>query len=146
MVGSPDFYAVLGLEPDASGAEIRRAYRSLLRSHHPDTRPVPATAAQASQERELLARITDAHAVLADPVQRARYDHRSTGHQPRERPATGEGPSHEPTNGSASTRGSGVSWPVPPHGQPPIVVGPLRWEPPHQGSNPRGNHTEGVFG
>jgi len=138
MVGSPDFYAVLGLEPDATGAEIRRAYRSLLRNHHPDTRPVPATAAQASQERGLLAQITDAHAVLADPVQRARYDHRSTGHQPRERPATGEGPSHGhgPTDGSATTGASGVSWPVPPHGQPPIVVGPLRWEPPHQGPTP----------
>lgn len=125
MADSPDFYAVLGLTPDATGDDIRRAYRALLRSHHPDTRPVPATAAQASQERELLARIADAHAVLADPVQRAGYDHSSTRHQPKQRPATGEeGPSHGPAGGS------GVSWHPPPHRQPPIVVGPLRWEPP----------------
>ena len=124
MGGSQDFYAVLGLTPDATSDEIRRAYRALLRSHHPDTRPVPATAAQASQERELLARITDAHAVLADPVQRARYDHSSTGHQPEQRPATGEeGPNYGPGGGS------GVSWHPAAHRQPPIVVGPLRWEP-----------------
>ena len=33
-----DLYAILGVPPDATLAEIGHAYRSLLRRHHPDTR------------------------------------------------------------------------------------------------------------
>jgi DnaJ like chaperone protein len=32
-----DAYAVLGLAESASGADIKRAYRALIRKHHPDT-------------------------------------------------------------------------------------------------------------
>src|SRR4030095_13045867 len=38
----PDLYAILGLAPSATQAEISHAYRSLLRQHHPDTR-APST-------------------------------------------------------------------------------------------------------
>jgi len=34
----PDPYDVLGISPDATQAEISRAYRALLRHYHPDTR------------------------------------------------------------------------------------------------------------
>ncbi len=39
-----DLYAALGLTPKASRTEITRAYRALLREHHPDaarTRSTP---------------------------------------------------------------------------------------------------------
>lgn len=37
MVGSPpDPYVVLGLQPDASPQEIKAAYRTLVKLHHPD--------------------------------------------------------------------------------------------------------------
>lgn len=38
MGREPDLYAALGVPPDASPAEIARAYRRLVRAHHPDTR------------------------------------------------------------------------------------------------------------
>src|SRR5947209_17111245 len=64
-----DFYAELGVAPDASPAEITHAYRSLLRQHHPDTRtgdlPSPP---------ERLHRILAAYTVLRDPARRAAYD------------------------------------------------------------------------
>jgi len=34
----PDFYAVLGVAPDADAREVARAYRRRLREAHPDTR------------------------------------------------------------------------------------------------------------
>lgn len=32
-----DPYAILGVQPDASDEEVKRAYRKLVREHHPDT-------------------------------------------------------------------------------------------------------------
>ncbi|WP_157875326.1 J domain-containing protein [Arthrobacter sp. PAMC 25486] len=114
MTAAPDFYAVLHLAPDATTGDVGRAYRSLLRRHHPDTAPVTATPAHARRERELLQEIMDAHAVLADPVQRALYDRQLAG------AASGPGPSAR----------APVSRPATSFVQPAIIVGPLWWEPP----------------
>lgn len=128
MRGLPDLYAVLHLNPEATAADIQRAYRSLMRRHHPDTRPAPATQAQASQERDLLTQIMNAHAVLGDPIQRASYDHDLTGNQLRQ--ATGPG---DEVSRSAPSKGTRVYRPhAPQYGRPPLIVGPLRWAPPHE--------------
>lgn len=37
MTDQPDPYAVLGVEPDATPAEISAAYRAAVRACHPDT-------------------------------------------------------------------------------------------------------------
>ncbi|SVA77786.1 uncharacterized protein METZ01_LOCUS130640, partial [marine metagenome] len=39
MVGKRDYYEVLGVARDATGSEIKRAFRSLARKHHPDKNP-----------------------------------------------------------------------------------------------------------
>lgn len=67
MTESPDYYATLRVRPDASQQEISRAYRALMRSHHPDMDGGTAP------EGELL-RIMQAFSVLRDPERRAAYD------------------------------------------------------------------------
>lgn len=129
MRSSPNLYAVLHLDPQATPAEVRRAYRSLLRRHHPDTRTTPAATGHAATEHEMLTQIMHAHAVLADPVRRARYDHNllsSQTRQPTER--RDEGTGQDLTHGLHEGRA-----PAAPHERPWIIVGPLRWEPPRQG-------------
>lgn len=61
-----DFYAVLGVAPDASPDEIRRAYRHRARSLHPDV------AGPASEEE--FKRVGHAYEVLSQPEERTRYD------------------------------------------------------------------------
>ncbi|WP_110503219.1 J domain-containing protein [Arthrobacter livingstonensis] len=129
MRSSPDLYAVLHLAPQATPAEVRRAYRSLLRRHHPDARPAPATQGEVATEHEMLTQIMDAHAVLADPIRRARYDHNLPGSQIR-----------QPTDRRDEDSGEdlihvehGYRPPAAPHERPSIIVGPLRWGPPRQG-------------
>ncbi|MFJ6419332.1 DnaJ domain-containing protein [Paeniglutamicibacter sp. NPDC091659] len=114
MQGASDFYVVLGLESRATDHDIARAYRSLLRQHHPDTAPSPSTRGEEGRERELLAEIMEAYAVLSDPARRNRYDrNRQTPTEPFPGPKL-----REPGPGSAA--GGGMS----------LKISPLRWESP----------------
>jgi molecular chaperone DnaJ len=63
-----DFYAVLGVSPDASADEVKKAYRKLARQYHPDANAGDATAERRFKE------IGEAYAVLSDPEQRQQYD------------------------------------------------------------------------
>ncbi|MBE7370323.1 DnaJ domain-containing protein [Dermacoccus abyssi] len=63
-----DFYATLGVAQDASEDEIKKAYRKLARTWHPDKNPGDAAAEQKFKD------IGEAHQVLADPEQRQQYD------------------------------------------------------------------------
>jgi molecular chaperone DnaJ len=63
-----DFYAVLGITPEASADDVKKAYRKLARQHHPD-----ANAGDASAERRFK-EVGEAYAVLSDPEQRQQYD------------------------------------------------------------------------
>ena len=80
----PDPYQVLGVEPGASRAEVRRAYRDRARSWHPDTNPRP-------DAPEHLARVVDAYRRLiqqdADRTDPATQPPPPT-HSPRPRGAT----------------------------------------------------------
>ena len=60
----PDTWAVLGLQPGASAAEIKRAFREQARRWHPDLNPGDPTA------EERFKSINAAYAVLSDPSRR----------------------------------------------------------------------------
>jgi len=63
-----DYYRDLGVDRDASQAEIKRAYRKLARQHHPDVKPGDTAAERRFKE------INEANEVLSDPEKRKRYD------------------------------------------------------------------------
>ena len=44
MKGNPDYYAALGITPQAGAGEVARAYRMMMRARHPDTTPASAPA------------------------------------------------------------------------------------------------------
>ncbi len=63
----PNYYAVLGVSPNASQNEIKAKYRQLVKEHHPDKTKDEKTA-------EVLAEITMAYDVLSDEEKRKTYD------------------------------------------------------------------------
>jgi molecular chaperone DnaJ len=63
-----DFYAVLGVSKTADANEIKKAYRKLARTLHPDHNPGDARAEAKFKE------VGEAYAVLSDPEQRQQYD------------------------------------------------------------------------
>src|SRR5579859_1321056 len=63
-----DYYALLGVEPDATAAQIKKAYRTLARQHHPDTNPGDLDAAARFRN------ITQAYDILSDSKLREAYD------------------------------------------------------------------------
>ncbi|RQW77612.1 MAG: J domain-containing protein [Geobacter sp.] len=63
-----DYYQVLGLNKNASPAEIKRAYRKLAVKYHPDKNPGSKDAEERFKE------INEAYAVLSDPQKKTQYD------------------------------------------------------------------------
>ncbi|PWU89812.1 putative heat shock protein DNAJ [Trypanosoma cruzi] len=67
MVKETKFYDSLGVSPDASVDEIKRAYRRLALKYHPDKNKEPG-----SQEK--FKEVSVAYECLSDPEKRSRYD------------------------------------------------------------------------
>lgn len=64
----PDYYATLGVLPDAEDIVVRAAYRALAQRYHPDR-----CAADADAHRRMC-ELNEAFAVLSDPLRRRAYD------------------------------------------------------------------------
>ena len=63
-----DYYEVLGVERNASDAEIKKAYRKVAKQFHPDVNQEDKTAESKFKEAN------EAYEVLSDPQKKARYD------------------------------------------------------------------------
>jgi curved DNA-binding protein len=63
-----DYYAVLGVAPDASDETIKKSFRKLARQYHPDVNPGD------TQAEERFKEINEAHQAIGDPEKRKEYD------------------------------------------------------------------------
>jgi molecular chaperone DnaJ len=63
-----DFYEILGVAPEASADEIKKAYRKLAQTYHPDANPNDPAAEEKFKE------ISEAYATLSNAEQRKEYD------------------------------------------------------------------------
>lgn len=63
-----DYYEVLGVDKNASEADIKSAYRKKAKECHPDLHPNDKTAEERFKE------LNEANEVLSDPEKRKRYD------------------------------------------------------------------------
>jgi DnaJ-class molecular chaperone len=59
-----DYYKILGVDRNADADQIKKAYRSLVKQHHPDR----------GGDSELFKQINQAYETLSDPVKRREYD------------------------------------------------------------------------
>ncbi|MEI2269535.1 MULTISPECIES: DnaJ C-terminal domain-containing protein [unclassified Microbacterium] len=63
-----DFYKVLGVSKDVSDADLKKTYRKLARTYHPDSNAGDPAAEAKFKE------VSEAYSVLSDKEQRAEYD------------------------------------------------------------------------
>lgn len=63
-----DYYSILGVEKNASEADIKKAYRKLARKYHPDLNPNDKEAEQKFKA------LNEANEVLSHPENRKKYD------------------------------------------------------------------------
>ena len=61
MAEKRDYYEVLGVDKNASEAEIKRAYRKVAKKYHPDMNPGDKEAEEKFKEA------AEAYEVLSDP-------------------------------------------------------------------------------
>ncbi len=67
MSETKDYYEVLGVGRDADIEAIKKAYRTLAKSYHPDVNKTP-------EAEEKFKELSEAYEVLSDPQKRQQYD------------------------------------------------------------------------
>ena len=71
MTAIGEYYRVLDVQKDASSEDVKKAFRKLARTCHPDV------AGDDPEAAEKFGRIREAYETLVDPDRRARYDKRN---------------------------------------------------------------------
>lgn len=71
MAATPDYYKILGVPRTATSAEIKKAFRKLARTHHPD----------AGGDEAKFKEINEAYEVLSDDKKRELYDQYGTANE-----------------------------------------------------------------
>ena len=69
MAEKRDYYEVLGVDKNASEAEIKRAYRKVAKKYHPDMNPGDKEAEEKFKEA------AEAYEVLSDPEKKLSLIH-----------------------------------------------------------------------
>ena len=64
------YYALMGVQTNASKQEVQAAYRGLVMKHHPDRNPE----AQKKEASRMFQRVQQAYSVLRDSAKRKQYD------------------------------------------------------------------------
>lgn len=64
-----DYYAILGIEEDATQEEVKRAYRRLAKTLHPDLNKEDHTGAA-----DRFKKVKEAYEILSNPLKREKYD------------------------------------------------------------------------
>ena len=72
---SQSHYRTLGVRRDATKAEIKSAFLTLSKKHHPDCHPV----SQSKDAHRNFREINEAYSVLIDPAKRSAYDRKLYG-------------------------------------------------------------------
>ncbi len=98
-------YDVLGVAKSASDAEIKKAFRSLAKKHHPDTHGGDPNAKKKFQE------ISGAYDILGDKEKRAKFDRGEIDEAGNPRGFAGGGPEGNPfRGGGGNPRDAHFTW------------------------------------
>lgn len=75
MVKRQNHYEILGVPPDVSSADIKKAFRQLVKKVHPDVEFSKQSADDRVKAKELMQNINKAYEILIDRKKRQAYDY-----------------------------------------------------------------------
>ena len=107
-----DPYEVLGIEPGASAATVKAAWRRLARANHPDL------TADAAEQRRATRRMVEINAAYES----LRRIPRAAGSRARPSPATADGPAQARDRASSASNGGRPTGPPPPPPTRPVTA------------------------
>ena len=88
-----EYYRSLGVQPNASPDELKKAYRKLAKQYHPDLHPGDHEAEARFKE------INEAYEILSDPEKRKKYDEQQGTTQRRQAPNRAKTAARTPKGG-----------------------------------------------